>query len=166
MDRRENLGIFHANGRQIVDVEEAPVIDFINRNAPEAEPVGFAFEQPFQAVEATRIPSPAVDVSERLLDGFPGLSGLASSNSESLRLTISFSLWRSRILASSISVGPGKWLRAVMMLSISATCSSDAPSFSRSFAAAGSMIMVHVPGASGKGAPYTVTWNSPSLKTI
>ena len=61
MHRRKYFGIFHANSRQIVDVEEAPVVDLIHRNAPEAEAIGFALQQPLETIETARLPAPAVD---------------------------------------------------------------------------------------------------------
>ena len=75
MHRGEHFGIFHANGRQIVDVEEAPVIDLVHGDAPEAETVGFALEQPFQAVEAAGLAAAAVDFIQRRIDGLPLLPG-------------------------------------------------------------------------------------------
>ncbi len=69
MHSGEDFGIFDADGRQIVDVEEAPVVDLIHRDAPEAEAIGFALEQPLQAVEAAGLAAASVDFSQRVIDG-------------------------------------------------------------------------------------------------
>ena len=36
----EDLRVFHADRGELIDVEEAPVIDFLTSNAPEGYPVG------------------------------------------------------------------------------------------------------------------------------
>src|SRR6202030_1872902 len=51
----EQLGQFHAQAGQLVDVEETPVIDFFRSNAPIGDPVGLHFEQLVQARETQRV---------------------------------------------------------------------------------------------------------------
>ena len=85
MHRGEDFGIFHANGGEIVDVEEAAVVDLVHRDAPEAEAIGFAFQQPLQAVEAAGLTAPAVDFDQRGVDGFRGLrAGLQQARQPAL----------------------------------------------------------------------------------
>ena len=48
----EDLGIFHANGRQFVDVEESPIVDFVGGRLPVREPVDLGIEQFIQFVES------------------------------------------------------------------------------------------------------------------
>ena len=62
----ENLGQLHPNGRQVVDVEKAPVIDLLSRDLPECQPVGLRIQQFIKSIEAPRI----ADVSINRLDGF------------------------------------------------------------------------------------------------
>src|SRR6202030_645622 len=47
----EQLGQFHAQAGQLVDVEETPVIDLFRSNTPIGDPVGLHFEQLVQARE-------------------------------------------------------------------------------------------------------------------
>ena len=53
--RLEHVGFLDADGRQIVDVEEAAVIDLLGRDAPVAEAVGLIGEERLEAVEAARV---------------------------------------------------------------------------------------------------------------
>jgi hypothetical protein len=69
VDGRENFGILHANGSQLIDVEKPAVVDFVGGHAPEAEAIGFALEQPFQAIETAGIAALAIQTHERFLDG-------------------------------------------------------------------------------------------------
>ena len=53
--RRKDARILHAQPDQIVDVEEAPVIDLLARHAPERQPVRLLLQQLVQRIEAPRI---------------------------------------------------------------------------------------------------------------
>ncbi len=66
---RKDLRILHADGGEIIDVEEAAVIDLVDGDAPEAEAIGFAVEQFLQLVEAVRVAFAPVDALEHALDG-------------------------------------------------------------------------------------------------
>ena len=42
---REDLGVLHANGRQLVDVEETPIIDLVGGGLPVREPIDLGIQQ-------------------------------------------------------------------------------------------------------------------------
>ena len=52
----ENVAVLHPDGGELVDVEEAPVVDLFGRNAPVRRSVGLRRQQPVEAVEAVRSP--------------------------------------------------------------------------------------------------------------
>ena len=64
MRRVEHLWIFHAQRREIVDVEEAAVVDLARAAPPESEPIVLRVEQraqPARALLALR-PSPTGEI--------------------------------------------------------------------------------------------------------
>ena len=48
----EHPGILHPQGDELVDVEESPVVDLVERRAPVREPIGLVLEQLVEQVEA------------------------------------------------------------------------------------------------------------------
>src|SRR5437762_768849 len=64
----ENIRQFHADSRQIIDVEKPPVIDFLGRHSPESEAVGLSVQQFIQPIETARIPDVAVNRLDRFLN--------------------------------------------------------------------------------------------------
>ena len=58
MRRVENLRQFHPDGGEIVDVEEAPVVDFLRRDPPEGEAIGLIVQQRIERIETARIARP------------------------------------------------------------------------------------------------------------
>ena len=67
VDGIQHVGQLDADGGQVVDVEEAAVVDLLGGDAPEAQAVGLIGEQRLQAVEAARVPLVAVDRREAAL---------------------------------------------------------------------------------------------------
>jgi hypothetical protein len=63
----EDLGQFHPDRGEIVDVKEAAVIDFLRRHAPEGEAIGLVVEQMIERIKASGLARLAVD----LRDGLP-----------------------------------------------------------------------------------------------
>jgi hypothetical protein len=57
----EDLGQFHANGGQFVDVKKAPVVDLLRRDTPEAQAVGLPADQLVKGVKTARIAGVAFD---------------------------------------------------------------------------------------------------------
>ena len=55
MRRLENLRQLHPDRGEIVDVEEAPVIDFLRRHSPEREPISLVVQQRIERIETARI---------------------------------------------------------------------------------------------------------------
>ena len=62
--------ILHAKPRKIVDVEETPVIDLVERGAPVREAVGLYFEQGVEMIEASGLTRHAVDLRNHAVDVF------------------------------------------------------------------------------------------------
>ena len=60
----EHRRIFHAQRRELVHVEEAPVVDFLGRDAPVREPVRLLVEQRVERVEAARLSGNAVEAHD------------------------------------------------------------------------------------------------------
>ena len=50
--RVEDLRPFHAQGGQLVDVEEAAIVDLVGGDAPERQAIGLGVEQLVEQVEA------------------------------------------------------------------------------------------------------------------
>ena len=55
MSRFEHLRNFHSDCGEVVDVEEAPIVDFLGGGTPIAKPIYLSVEQIVQSVEARRI---------------------------------------------------------------------------------------------------------------
>ena len=51
----EDLGILHADGGQLVDVEEAPVVDLLAGHAPVGQPIELLVEQGIEEVEGAGV---------------------------------------------------------------------------------------------------------------
>ncbi len=68
--RGKDLRVLDAQPRELVDVEEAPVVDLVRRGAPVRQPVGLRFEQLVQGVEAVGPARLAVHLAHGEIDGF------------------------------------------------------------------------------------------------
>ena len=70
-------GKLHPDRRQMVDIEEAAIIDLIGGHPPEGRPVGLGAEQFVQQVEAAGVSHGAVEGPHRLFNAArtSGLSG-------------------------------------------------------------------------------------------
>ena len=69
----KDVRVLHADGGQLIDVEEAPVVDFLAGDAPEGDPVGLLAQQPVEEIERAGIVRPAVEAADVLLDEGPHL---------------------------------------------------------------------------------------------
>ena len=87
----EHAALIHAQRREIVDVEEAPVVDLIDRDAPVRQPIRLRIEQRVERVEAARIARRAVERARRVASMCCWISGLRSSRRTSRRLCASLS---------------------------------------------------------------------------
>ena len=116
----EDFRQFHPDRGEIVDVEEAPVIDFLRRDAPESEPIGLIVQQLVERVETARVARRAVDLLSALSRSPARTCGASWQRRSSRRLMISFSRVRSAIRSGSVSVRRGKYSSAVRMLCSSA----------------------------------------------
>src|ERR1700730_17360391 len=76
----EQLGQFHAQAGQLVDVEETPVIDLFRSNAPIRDPVGLHFEQLVQARETQRVTRLTTELLQCNRDSAGELVSLATSS--------------------------------------------------------------------------------------
>ncbi len=74
----EERAVLHANAGELVDVEEAPVVDLVGADPPEGQPVVLALEQRVQRPEALRIAGGAVECSGRV-GHEPGRLGMAGT---------------------------------------------------------------------------------------
>ncbi len=70
----ENLRVFHADGRQRIDVEKPAIIDLVRGDSPVTEPIRLLIQESFEAVEAFRLPAAAVEVIQRSGQGFAHLA--------------------------------------------------------------------------------------------
>lgn len=66
--RLEDLRLLHAQRRQLVDVEEVPVVDLVAGNAPVGEPVGLRADDGIERIDAGAIVRAAVQQRERGVD--------------------------------------------------------------------------------------------------
>ena len=64
VDFLEHRRIFHAQRRELVDVEEAAVVDLFGRDAPVREPVRLGVEQRIETIERSRLAGDAVEASQ------------------------------------------------------------------------------------------------------
>ncbi len=64
----EDVGVLHADGRQLVDVEESAIIDLVRRHAPIGQTVGLFREQLIEQVKALGLALRAVKQRHVLLD--------------------------------------------------------------------------------------------------
>jgi hypothetical protein len=64
----EDLRVLHAHRAELVDVEEAAVVDLVEGRAPVRQPVRLLLEQRVQGVEARRLPGHAVEACDRLVE--------------------------------------------------------------------------------------------------
>ena len=60
--RLENVLVLHAQRGEIVDVEEAPVVDFVGCHTPRREPISLPLEERVKALEARAISGMAVEL--------------------------------------------------------------------------------------------------------
>ncbi len=51
VSRLEDRRIFHSQARQLIDIEEAAIVDFLHRRPPVREPIDLRLQQPVQQVE-------------------------------------------------------------------------------------------------------------------
>ncbi len=65
----EDRLVLDAQRRQIVDIEEAAVVDILGRDAPGGEVIGLQVEQLVQRIEARGLPCRADEAAHRRLDG-------------------------------------------------------------------------------------------------
>src|SRR5262249_30220442 len=63
MRRFKDLLALHAQGGQVVDVEEAAIVDLVRGNAPVRKPVALVLQQFVQEIEAARVTD--IPVKER-----------------------------------------------------------------------------------------------------
>ena len=66
--RLEDTRILHPEAAKLVDVEEAPIVDLVERRPPVRQAVRLRLEQRMQPVEARRHAGGAVDVPDGRLD--------------------------------------------------------------------------------------------------
>ena len=64
----EHRRVLHADGRQLVDVEEAPVVDLFAGHAPVRQTVGLRAKQRVERVEAVRLAGDAVQTADGVGD--------------------------------------------------------------------------------------------------
>ena len=57
----EDRGVLHTDGREFVDVEEAAVVDFVRRDAPERQAIGLIEQQSVEQIKAARVAGFAVE---------------------------------------------------------------------------------------------------------
>jgi len=80
----EHCGLVHPQRCKVVDVEEAPVVDFIDRHAPVRQSIRLCIQQGIERVEAARLTGCAIEPRHRGFDGGPcrrevaGMAGHAS----------------------------------------------------------------------------------------
>jgi len=61
----EDDRILHADGGQLVDVEESAIVDLFGRDAPVRQPVRLCREQGVERIEAPRVAAAAVEDLDR-----------------------------------------------------------------------------------------------------
>src|SRR5687768_9077905 len=83
MNRAEHFRQLDSDRRKVIDVEEAPVIDLVRRNAPERQAVRLIVEETFEVVEAGRRARRPVDVRKDLFHGVTHLGTAADQLAQS-----------------------------------------------------------------------------------
>ena len=68
--RLEHAWQFQPNRGELVDVEEAPVVDFLRSHAPVTQTINLRVEQSVEGIEAARVANAAFHVAHRLIDRF------------------------------------------------------------------------------------------------
>ena len=71
--RLENVLAFHAEGGEVVDVKEPPVVDLIGSDPPVGQPVALVLQEVVQEVEASGFSRLAVEDRDVLFDERTGL---------------------------------------------------------------------------------------------
>ena len=122
-DRR----VFHADGRQVVDVEEAAVIDFVAGRLPMGQAVDLGIEQPVEVVKALRAAGSAVDLGQVRGDELAHGRALRRDLRQPLLDHFLFPLPLGTA-STPCSFRSGKWSRAVRMLSNSSKSGESAAS--------------------------------------
>ena len=64
----EDDALLDAHGGEVVNVEEASVVDLVRCDAPEAQAIGLFADELFEQVETLGPPLHAVDAPERVVD--------------------------------------------------------------------------------------------------
>ena len=67
---REEGRLLHAHADQVIDIEEASVIDLVRGGSPIREAIGKGLQQLVKAVKSARLARLAIDGSQRVLDIF------------------------------------------------------------------------------------------------
>ncbi len=80
---REDLGALHPDGGQIIDVEEAAIVDLIPGHPPVGEPVGLLGEERIQVVEACGVSGGAVEQPNVVVDEVANMLRLLEEGGES-----------------------------------------------------------------------------------
>src|SRR5713101_6427419 len=62
MSRREDVGILHPHPRQLLDVEEATVVNLVKSGFPESQPVRLGFQELVESIESLRLARDAVEL--------------------------------------------------------------------------------------------------------
>ena len=65
----ENIGVFDTDCGQVIDVEEAAIVDFVSRDVPEAQPIRLGVQELLQTIEAMRLALDPVEVRDRRSNG-------------------------------------------------------------------------------------------------
>src|SRR5579864_4451484 len=73
---REDQRIFHAQADQIIDIEEAAIVDLLSRHAPEGQPVHLRLQQAVQSVEALAVARRSIQHAQGFLDLITSPSGI------------------------------------------------------------------------------------------
>src|SRR3989441_10588816 len=82
----EDRRLFHAQRRQLVDVEEAAIVDVVGRHAPRREAKDLRREQFVQRIEARRIARATVELLHLLFDATYDLGRASAKAGETLRV--------------------------------------------------------------------------------
>ena len=64
----EHRRVFHAERRELIDVEEPAIVDFLRGHSPVREAIRLLVEQSIEIVEASRLAGNAVEVAHARLD--------------------------------------------------------------------------------------------------